>query len=232
MNIPSVGETLQHFFTNVQVNISPAAANVEDCKFISESTICGDRDVLTSDTAQTFQSALGQFAYPHIDKQDAGAALTAMVSLPNIPDDYDPGIFAYHDLKMFIKPSGCWIAYFTGLHRHGGTAPSPPSGKPANPWAYRLAIICYPNGPTMGGESRNALVPFRGFDIVLKKETKNNRKDVLKMPPEVRKRERYLFLQLYWLRSYLSISIGLTATGQTLHAMGQPSKVHKHSSPP
>jgi hypothetical protein len=151
---------------------------------------------LTSDTANTFKSALGQFADPHIDKQDAGAALTAMTLLPSVPENYSPGIFAYHDFKLFIKPLEPSIVYFTGLHRHGGTAPSPPPGQPAVPWAYRLAIICYPNRATMQGESRNALMPFRGFDSGKRdaRPDDNERKDVLKIPPEVRNRERYLFL--------------------------------------
>lgn len=45
----------------------------------------------------------------------------------------------------------------------------------------------------MKGQSRNPLAPFRGFDIVVKKATDdNNREDVLKIPPEVRFRERYI----------------------------------------
>jgi hypothetical protein len=128
---------------------------------------------------------------PHIDKQDAGAALTAMTLLLSVPENYNPGIFAYHDFKLFIRPLKPSIVYFTGLHRHGGTAPSPPHGHPIIPWAYRLTIICYPNGPTMAGESRNPLVPFYGFDVVKKEVTGNNRSDVLKMPPEIRFRERY-----------------------------------------
>jgi len=155
-------------------------------------------DILTRNTANTFESALGQFAVPHVDKQDAGAALTAMTFLPSVPGNYNPGIFAYHDFKLFIKSFEPSIVYFTGRHRHGGTAPSPPPGQLAVPWAYRLAIICYPNGPTMEGESRNSLVPFRGFDIVKKGANPegNDHKDVLKMPPEVRNRERYFFLSL------------------------------------
>lgn len=122
-----------------------------------------------------------------------------MTLVPNIPENYSPGIFAYHDFKLFIQPLKPSIVYFTGLHRHGGTAPSPPPNQPTVPWAYRLAIICYPNGPTIQGKSRNALVPFCGFDIVTKKEPRpgdNNRRDVLKMPPEIRNRERYFFLVL------------------------------------
>lgn len=147
--------------------------------------------VLTSGTAATFESSLGQFAVPHVDQQDAPSALTAMTLQLSIPDDYSPGIFAYHDFKLFIKPPGLSIAYFTGLHRHGGTAPSPPPGQPAVPWAYRLAVICYPNGQTLSGRSRNPLVPFRGFDIHKNKHKgiSENREDTLKVPPEIRHRE-------------------------------------------
>lgn len=38
LNTPSIGESLQHLFTNVQVNISPAAAG---CKCLSSRMVCG-----------------------------------------------------------------------------------------------------------------------------------------------------------------------------------------------
>ena len=141
------------------------------------------------DVANTFHSALGAFAKPHIDTKDAGAALTAMTFVPSIPEGYSPGIFAYHDFKLFIRPVEISIVYFTGLHRHGGTAPSPPLGQHLSPWAYRLAIICYPNARTLQGESRNALVPFPGLTTA-KNCKPGSYKDVLKIPPEVRNRER------------------------------------------
>jgi hypothetical protein len=41
LNAPSIGETVQHFFSNVQVNISPAAANGADCEcFPKLMTVC------------------------------------------------------------------------------------------------------------------------------------------------------------------------------------------------
>jgi hypothetical protein len=144
--------------------------------------------------ATTFNSALGEFAVPHTDGHDAASALTAMALLLSIPEGYKPGLFAYHDFKIFITPDHPSFVFFTGLHLHGGTPPSPSPGQPAEPWAYRLAIVCYPNGSTMMGESRNPLAPFCGFDCVKKDPTTvdANRNDVLKIPPEVRFRERYL----------------------------------------
>ena len=101
---------------------------------------------------------------------------------------------AYHDFMVFIVPLNPSIVYFTGLHMYGGTTPFPPPGRPSVPWAYRLPIISYPNGPIMEGESRNPLVPFRGFDIVRRNPNENkNPEDVLKIPPEIRFRQRYSF---------------------------------------
>lgn len=197
LNIPSVGETFQHFYSNVQVNISPAAAKSDDCE--SSQTSPALRSALTPNTVTTFQTALGQFAGAHRDRKDAAAALTAMGLVPCVPPNYRHGIFAYHNFKMFIQPTEPSFVYFTGLHRHGGTAPSPPAGVQPDPRAYRLAVICYPNGQTMQGDSRNALVPFRGFDIVVRDANQaggSDRKDVLKIPPEIRWRERYRFPSL------------------------------------
>jgi hypothetical protein len=190
LNAPSIGNTLQHFFASVQVNISPAATASHDCKYFSTPLpyMCSLRS-----TATTFNSSLGQFAEPHIDKNDAGAALTAMTLLLSVPEGYNAGIFAYHDFKLFISSPDPSIVYFTGLHMHGGTAPSPPPGQESLPWAYRLTIISYPNARMMEGKSRNPIAPFRGFDVVKKNATEgSNREDTLKMPPEVRFRERYL----------------------------------------
>ena len=137
-------------------------------------------------SATTFSEALGSFASPHIDRLDAGGALTAMTLILSTPSDYSPGIFALHDLMLFIKPTETSIVYFTGLHRHGGIAPSPPPGQNPDPTAYRLTIICYPNGQIMAGRSRNALAPWRVAD----RETRlKDVHEVLKIPPEVRYRE-------------------------------------------
>jgi hypothetical protein len=120
---------------------------------------------------------LGDFALPHTDNQDDGAALTAMALLPSVPKDYTMGIFAYHDFKMFIKPTGPTFVFFTGLHRHGGTAPAPPPGEQSVDWAYRLTVICYPNHATIRGTSRLSLSPFAKGG------------DTWNLPPEVRRRE-------------------------------------------
>ena len=149
-------------------------------------------DLLNFSTANTFASSMGRFAKPHSDKNDAGAALSAMTVLLSIPEYYVPGTFAYHDFMVLIVPTNPSIVYFTGLHTHGGTTPFPPPGRPSLPWAYRLSIVCYLNGPIMGGDSRNSLVPFRGFDIVKRNPNENkNPEDILKIPPEICFRQRY-----------------------------------------
>lgn len=123
-----------------------------------------------------------------------------MTLLLSVPEDYDAGIFAYHDFKLFITSPHPSIVFFTGLHMHGGTAPSPPPGQEPLPWAYRLTVISYPNARMMEGSSRIPIVPFRGFDLVRKNATEgtSNREDTLKIPPEVRLRQRYfIFFMLF-----------------------------------
>ena len=114
-----------------------------------------------------------------------------MALMLSTPDGYESGIFAYHDFKILIVPDDCSFVFFTGLHLHGGTAPSPSLGQQTKPWTYRLAVVCYPNSPTMTGESWNPLAPSCGFDFVENNPT-TRRNDILKIPPEVRFRERYL----------------------------------------
>lgn len=100
-----------------------------------------------------------------------------MALLPSVPVGYSMGIFAYHDFMVFIKPSCPSFVFFTGLHRHGGTAPSPPSGQHCVQWAYRLTVICYPNHATLRGTARHSLFPNPGGDVY-------------NMPPEIRWREQ------------------------------------------
>ena len=115
--------------------------------------------------AKTFQESLGNFALPHTDNYDDGAALTAMALLPSVPKGYSMGIFAVHDLLSFIKPNGPSIVYFSGRHRHGGTAPAPPRGKDGRGSAYRLTVICYPNAATLRGTSRISLSVIPGAEV-------------------------------------------------------------------
>lgn len=158
-----------------------------------------------------------------------------MTLLLSVPQDYKPGMFAYHDFMVFIVLANPSIGYFTGLHRHGGTTPSPLPGHRPVPWAYRVTVVCYPNSPTMRGESRNPLVPFRGFDIVKKNPTgDNNREDVLKIPPEIRFRQRYLshLPQQMCLRWKLTVNAGQTASRQTLLVMDPLFRDPRLYSPP
>ena len=149
---------------------------------------------MTPIIANALADALGQFGLSHIDENDMGAALTNLTLIPSIPDSYKPGHFAYHDYMIYIAPTTISLIFFTGLHFHGGTAPSPPPGILPAPSAYRLGIVCYPNGKIMQGESRNALAPFCGSGT--KGEKNHQHKDVLKIPPEVRNRERYVLSHL------------------------------------
>ena len=124
-----------------------------------------------------------------------GAALTNLTLIPSTPDDYESGNFAYHDYMVYIAPKAISLLFFTGLHFHGGAAPSPPPGILPVPSAYRLGIVCYPNGKIMQGESRNALVPLCGLGA--KGDKNPHYQDVLKIPPEVRNRERCVLSCLF-----------------------------------
>ena len=135
--------------------------------------------LISGPAGDTFRNALGDFALPHTDNNDDGAGLTAMALLPSVPDGYSIGIFAYHNFKIFMKPTRSSFVFFTGLHRHGGTAPSPPPGKRSKEWAYRLTVICYPNAATIRGTSRLSLLP-------------SPRGEVYNLPPEVRFRDPYV----------------------------------------
>ena len=68
-------------------------------------------DVLTLDAAATFESSLGQFAIPHVDKQDFGAALTAMTLQVSAPESYSYGGFFYHDFGTKMKGDKLAIVY-------------------------------------------------------------------------------------------------------------------------
>lgn len=79
----------------------------------------------------------------HTNDGDDEAGLTCMISNSRILDDYEPGRFHLFGLGTYVivKPKVATI--FSGLERHGGTAPIAPKGVVPSKNAARLMIVLY-----------------------------------------------------------------------------------------
>jgi hypothetical protein len=82
----------------------------------------------------------------HIDQKDDPGAETAMLSLVSVPPDksYEPSQFHLLSMGLYIKLDPFKLMGFSGLHKHGGTPPLSPPGKPPADSAYRIMVVMYP----------------------------------------------------------------------------------------
>lgn len=86
---------------------------------------------------------------------------------PDAPENYGMGLFHYLEFGVFIATTQYSVIYFSGLHRHGGTAPTAPKGEEPSPSAYRFTVVCYPNYLTARGCGPTAFGPLAAGDRVL-----------------------------------------------------------------
>jgi hypothetical protein len=82
----------------------------------------------------------------HIDQKDDPGAKTAMLSLVSVLADegYESGHFNLLSMGLYIKLDPFKLMGFSGLHKHGGTPPLSPPGKPPADSACRIMVIMYP----------------------------------------------------------------------------------------
>lgn len=112
--------------------------------------------------------SLGFFGGVHSDNKDDGAFPTGMLLYPTSLAGYISGKFFMVDFAIVIVPQPRDIVFFSGRHRHGGTPSRAPKGRTfVSLDAYRLSVVCYPNGNTVRGTAPTSFGPVGHGDSVL-----------------------------------------------------------------
>jgi hypothetical protein len=100
------------------------------------------------------------FGGPHIDRHDAPASYSAMISHSDIPDCHEPGRFHVLEYGVYVVLQPLLTIWFSGRHRHSGTSPIAPSPEDVVPWAYRLNVVLYPSDVFMENTGVAVLAQF------------------------------------------------------------------------
>jgi hypothetical protein len=145
-NLPRISTKDNCAYPTVQANIAPAISR-DDCEsasFIMSFFGCGIYLI----TAQDMSSEMGEFGQKagHTDKKDDAGAESAMLSLTSLPQGkgYQYGQFHLLAFGVYIKLDPLRLMGFSSLHKHGGTPPLSPPGKPPADSAYRIMMVMYP----------------------------------------------------------------------------------------
>ena len=98
---------------------------------------------------------MGDFGAEHRDVKDNAEYYTCMISVLDLPADFDPGNFFILYPGVFVTLTNFATMHFSGLRVHGGTAPiATRDTDPADiDSAVRFNIIYYPpRGQTHGNQ--------------------------------------------------------------------------------
>ncbi|KAJ3539558.1 hypothetical protein NMY22_g4683 [Coprinellus aureogranulatus] len=138
---PSIGKDEIYGTGSVQLNISAAGLFPGDTRLGNQ---------------------LGDFGCEHFDKNDSPDHLTTMFANPDVPKEYKSGAFHILHLGVFVVLDKYVGVTFSGRRLHVGTAPTPPPGCPAVPYAYRFNVVWYPKDASVDGQSRFTLASLPG----------------------------------------------------------------------
>lgn len=89
---------------------------------------------------------MGEFGGELCNQGDSMGHFTTMTSLSRLPEGYDPRQFFILYPGLYITLNNFATVSFSGLRRHGGTAPYTPEGADDVEFesAIRFAVINYP----------------------------------------------------------------------------------------
>jgi hypothetical protein len=87
---------------------------------------------------------MGRVGAAHFDDRDCKGLFTTTVSWPDMPDDYDPGLFFLLFARVYMRMEKHSSFTFSGLHKHGGSSPTAPDGKSVEGWESRFVTVSYP----------------------------------------------------------------------------------------
>lgn len=102
---------------------------------------------------------MGSFGGSHEDEHDFGAGHSAGLSLSDLSKKKgsEPGRLHFLGVGVWWKLDCMAQLFFTGLLRHGGTAPLVPNDHVLEGWEIRLNLISYPSTAFITGEAKRPL---------------------------------------------------------------------------
>lgn len=110
-------------------------------------------------TDGTLDSEMGPFGGPHRDLRDFCAAHSCGLCLSDLNDapGCEPGRLHFLGLGIWWKLDYMSQLFFSGLLRHGGTAPLVPHDVEISGWEIRVNCISYPSTLPLTGEAKHPL---------------------------------------------------------------------------
>ncbi|KIM34732.1 hypothetical protein M413DRAFT_33066, partial [Hebeloma cylindrosporum] len=122
---------------------------------------------------------MGSSGETHFDAFDFSGAFTSVISIPDLPDDMDPGCLFFLLAGICVRLDPYVTIHFSALHFHGGSPPIVPRGYQLQGWETRCNGVNYPQNLTLEGEARYPLVAAP------------DNKGVIFTTPEMRLPEKY-----------------------------------------
>lgn len=101
---------------------------------------------------------MGSFGGPHIDQNDFVAGFSCATCLSDLQEGpgREPGRLHFLGQGVWVRLEYMTQLFFSGLLRHGGTAPLVPDDQEIYPWETRMMLISYPSTPLMTGTAKLA----------------------------------------------------------------------------
>ncbi|KAI0337020.1 hypothetical protein BDW22DRAFT_1433650 [Trametopsis cervina] len=135
----------------------------ENCTWYSMQLNHATPQAVATETSQ--MEEMGQFGGDHIDKKDAGMSHSCALGLSDLGkhEKAEPGRFHLLGQGVFMRIRLHCQFFFSGLLRHGGTAPLVAEASLIRKWAIRMLLISYPSIDIVVGHTRHsfASLPYQ-----------------------------------------------------------------------
>jgi hypothetical protein len=123
---------------------------------------------------QDLAAQMGHFGGPHEDLHDFVAGYSCAYCLSDLPDKpgCEPGRLHFLGLGAWVSLDYMLQLFFSGLLRHGGTAPLVPDDYKIEGWEARLLLISYPSAGILAGRARRSFscLPYQQYPLYLTPE--------------------------------------------------------------
>ncbi|KAI0788938.1 hypothetical protein BC629DRAFT_1593435 [Irpex lacteus] len=138
VNLPALGDDENRYWGPQQLNCASAQKMNQEHKLDSE---------------------MGPFGGEHEDENDftSGHSCALGLSDLSIAVGCEPGRLHFVGIGVWWKLDFLSQLFFTGLLRHGGTAPLIPHDQELNGWEIRMLLISYPSTASMTGQAKHPI---------------------------------------------------------------------------